>query len=51
MIADLGLSAIVTETHTGSSKHTGVWTAVGDDAVTAWWLCLMVWLFLPFVVR
>ncbi|BDT73524.1 hypothetical protein os4_30750 [Comamonadaceae bacterium OS-4] len=52
----VGLLAIVTKTHTGSSKYTGIWTMVGDDAIWFGKTCLLlavlpliVWLPKPWV--
>ena len=45
----VGLLAIVTETHTGSSKYTGIWTMVGDDAIWFGKTCLILAV-LPLIV-
>ena len=41
VLAALGVAAIVTETHTGSSRYTGLTTLVGDDAVWLGQTCLL----------
>ncbi|WP_302174891.1 hypothetical protein [uncultured Hydrogenophaga sp.] len=41
VLVALGVMAIVTETHTGSSRYSGVRTLIGDDAVWFGQTCLL----------